>query len=148
MGDAPRLYYDCPTGMGFDVRLYEDMALIEGERGHAVLERLPEADTDALLYGDRLMRAAFGLGVDARLVRLDYATIPEPLYCTRRPGPDAGASVWIGDLLDTTPEAARVLPEPAVRAVPRPGPRNRPRPDPNAPIETNIRSGEGIVGPG
>lgn len=136
VGDAPRLYYDCPTGMGFEVRLYEDMALIEGERGHVVLERV--SDSDALQYADRLMRAGFGLGLDERLVRLDYATIPQPVYCTRRPGPAAGA----------TPETSHPLAEPAVRAVPRPGPRKRPPHDPNAPVQTNIRSGTGEVGPG
>lgn len=146
VGDAPRLYYDCPTGMGFEVRLYQDMALIEGERGHVVLERVDEAD--ALRYADRLMQAEFALGLDERLVRLDYATIPQPVYCTRRPGPEAGAAPWIGSVTETTPESGGSLAEPAVRAVPRPGPRKRPPHDPNAPVQTNIRSGTGEVGPG
>lgn len=149
VGDAPRLYYSCPTGMGFEVRLYQDMALIEGERGHVVLERLLPADAAApLRYADRLMRAEFGLGLDARLVRLDYATIPQPVYCTRRPGPQAGASAWVGGVTEATPEAARWQSEPTVRATPRPGPRKRPPHDPDAPVETNIRTGEGPMGPG
>lgn len=146
VGDAPRLYYDCPTGMGFEVRLYEDMALIEGERGHVVLERM--GGIDALQYSDRLMRAEFGLGLDERLVRLDYATIPQPVYCTRRPGPAAEARTWTGSVTETTPETRRRLSEPAVRAMPRPGPRKRLPHDPDAPVETNIRSGTGEVGPG
>lgn len=39
-------------------------------------------------------------------------------------------------------------PHAPVRAAPRPGPRNPPPYDPNAPVETNIRTGEGPIGPG
>ena len=41
--DAPRLSYACPNALSFEARLYQDMALLEGLRGHAVLERLPLA---------------------------------------------------------------------------------------------------------
>ena len=129
--DAPRLYFQCPTGMGFEVRLYRDMALIEGERGHAVLERVGlDASQPGLRYADRLMLAEFGLGVDGRLVRLDYATIPEPVYCERELRADAGDQ-----------------PVP-VRAAARDGPRKPPPFDPDAPVETNIRFGEGPIDPG
>lgn len=129
--DAPRLHYHCPTGMGFEVRLYRDMALIEGERGHAVLERIDgDAADSRLRYADRLMQAEFGLGVERRLVRLDYVNIPEPVYCDRVSDPQAGAA------------------QVPVRAADRAGPR-RPAPFvPNAPIETNIRFGEGPIDPG
>ena len=127
MRDAPRLTYQCPRDLSFEVRLYQDMALLEGQRGHAVLERVPPVGDDApLRYADATVRASFGLGVDRRLARLDYTSIPEPVYCER-----TGAS-----------------PPAAVRAHPRPGPRPTPPFDPNAPVETNIRSGAGPIDPG
>ncbi len=127
--DAPRLAYQCPHELRFEARLYQDMALLEGLRGHAVLERVPGAEGDALHYADPTVRARFGLGLDARLVRLDYTGIPEPVYCQHLPGADAPAA--------------------AVRASPRPGPRPPPpRPDPDAPVQTNIRQGDGRNGPG
>lgn len=131
--DAPRLVYLCPHDLRFEARLYEDMALLEGLRGHAVLERLPDdtppAATAGPRYADPTVRAHFGLGVDARLVRLDYTTIPEPVYCQRQIGPDDARAA-------------------TVRAHPRPGPRPPPPFDPNAPVQTNIRTGDGNNGPG
>ena len=127
--DAPRLAYQCPEGLGFEARLYEDMALLDGQRGHAVLERRPSQQADALIYGDATLTADFGLGVDQRLVRLTYAGIPEAVTCTR-----------------VAPAAGQ--PPAPVRAAPRPGPRNPPPYDPDAPVETNIRFGDGNVGPG
>lgn len=126
--DAPRLAYRCPNGLGFEVRLYEDQALVEGERGHVVLERLPDTATSDLLYADPTLTADFGLGADQRLVRLTYTNIPEPVYCERVVAPGSAAV--------------------PVRAAPRLGPRNPPPFDPDAPVETNIRSGDGDVGPG
>ena len=126
--DAPRLTYQCPEGLSFEARLYQDMALLDGQRGHAVLERLPHQRDDELIYGDATLVADFGLGIDQRLVRLTYAGIPEPMTCTRG--------------------AAAGQPDGPVRAAPRLGPRNPPPFIPDAPIETNIRTGDGNVGPG
>ena len=124
--DAPRLAFQCPRELRFEARLYQDMALLEGVRGHAVLERVA-GDDGALHYADPTVQARFGLGLDGRLVRLDYTGIPEPVYCEHQPGAEA----------------------PAVRATARPGPRPPPpRPDPNAPVQTNIRQGDGNNGPG
>ena len=127
--DAPRLTFLCPNALQFEVRLYQDMALLEGLRGHAVLERVPGAVDDTgeavLLYADPTVRARFGLGVDGRLARLDYTGIPEPVTCERT----------------VTPRASE---PPSVGAAARPGPRPPPpRPDPNAPVETNIYLGDG-----
>lgn len=132
--DAPRLTFLCPNALQFEVRLYQDMALLEGLRGHAVLERVPGAVDDTgeavLLYADPTVRARFGLGVDGRLARLDYTGIPEPVTCERT----------------VTPRASE---PPSVGAAARPGPRPPPpRPDPNAPVETNIYLGDGNNGPG
>ena len=130
--DAPRLAFTCPQKLDFEARLYRDMALMEGERGHAVLERVaPSQDPEgALRYADPSVRASFGLGVDKRLVRLDYTGIPEPIYCERTPSPDGSR-------------------QPPVQATTwRDGPRPPPPFDPNAPIETNIRTGDGPQGPG
>ena len=128
--DAPRLLYLCPNDLRFEARLYEDMAMLEGLRGHAVLERLADAgDAAQPRYADPTVRAQFGLGLEGRLARLDYTTIPEPVYCERAP---AAAG-----------EAA-----PPVRAQARPGPRPPPPFDPDAPVETNIRTGDGNNGPG
>ena len=128
--DAPRLLYLCPNDLRFEARLYEDMAMLEGLRGHAVLERLADAgDAAQPRYADPTVRAQFGLGLEGRLARLDYTTIPEPVYCERAP-------VAAG-------EAA-----PPVRAQARPGPRPPPPFDPDAPVETNIRTGDGNNGPG
>lgn len=127
--DAPRLSYLCPKELRFEARLYQDMALLEGLRGHAVLERLTAGpDGAALRYADPTVRAQFGLGVDARLVRLDYTNIPEPVYCER---------AATADQTDAP-----------VRAHARPGPRPAPPFDPNAPVQTNIRIGDGNNGPG
>ena len=126
--DAPRLAYQCPEGLSFEARLYEDMALLDGQRGHAVLERLPHPRADELLYSDPTLTADFGLGVDQRLVRLSYAGIPEAVTCTR-----------------VAPAGQPAAP---VRAAPRLGPRNPPPFDPDAPVQTNIRTGDGNVGPG
>ena len=128
--DAPRLLYLCPNDLRFEARLYEDMAMLEGLRGHAELERLADAgDAAQPRYADPTVRAQFGLGLEGRLARLDYTTIPEPVYCERAP-------VAAG-------EAA-----PPVRAQARPGPRPPPPFDPDAPVETNIRTGDGNNGPG
>lgn len=129
--DAPRLSYRCPSELRFEARLYQDMALLEGLRGHAVLERLAgDADTAQPRYADVTVHAQFGLGLNGRLARLDYTNIPEPVYCER---------VVAADLRDAPP----------VGAVARPGPRPPPPPpDPNAPVETNIRTGDGNNGPG
>jgi len=130
--DAPRLAYACPEQRDFDARLYGDIAIIEGVRGHAVLKRVPpENDPDgALRYADATVRASFGLGVDGRLVRLDYTGIPEPIYCQRKPSPDGGG-------------------QPEVKATTwREGPRPPPPFDPNAPVETNIRFGDAPLDPG
>ena len=127
--DAPRLAYQCPNGLSFEARLYQDMAMLDGQRGHVVLERLPHQREDELIYSDPTVIADFGLGVDRRLVRLSYTNIPEPVTCTRVAPADG-------------------QPHAPVRAAPRPGPRNPPPYDPNAPVETNIRTGDGDVGPG
>ena len=129
--DAPRLTFLCTNNLRFEARLYQDMALLEGLRGHAVLERAADDSGEAaLLYADATVRARFGLGLDGRLARLDYTRIPEPVYCERA-------------------VTARPGEPPAVSASDRPGPRPPPpRPDPNAPIETNIHLGDGRNGPG
>lgn len=127
--DAPRLVYQCPNGLGFEARLYQDMAVLEGERGHVVLQRLPHQHEHELLYADPTVVADFGLGVGQRLVRLDYTRVPAPVYCERVPAADG-------------------VDAPPVRAAPRPGPRNPPPFDPDAPVQTNIRSGDGDNGPG
>ena len=123
--DAPRLTYHCGTDLGFEARLYQDMAILEGARGHAVLVRLPHEETEGPVYADETVRAWFGLGVNGRLARLDYTSIPEPVYCERAitAGEDQGVHA-------------------ADRLGPRPPP---PPPDPNAPIQTNIRTGEGPI---
>jgi hypothetical protein len=101
------------------------MALLEGQRGHVVLERVTDGNnaTATLQYADPTVRATFGLGQQQRLARLEYTSIPEPVYCERE-GNDQ-----------------------RVRATPSPGPRP-PRPaDPNAPVQTNIRTGDGTEAP-
>lgn len=125
--DAPRLAYRCPAELSFEARLYEDMALLEGLRGHVVLERLPDAEDATLRYADPTVRAQFGLGVGGRLARLDYTGIPESVYCERAAADAADAPV---------------------RAHARPGPRPPAPFNPDAPVETNIRTGDGNVGPG
>jgi len=138
--DAPRLAYRCPRGLDFEARLYQDMALLDGLRGHAVLERVPAADDGgdaALQYFDATVRASFGLGVDQRLVRLQYTGIPEPVYCERATTGDAAS--------DTTSGAAG---PPPVRASARPGPRPPAPHNPDAPVQTNIRFGGGNNQPG
>ena len=128
--DAPRLAYQCPQQLSFEARLYQDMALLEGLRGHARLERVAvPGDETALQYADPTVQASFGLGTDRRLVRLAYTGIPEAVYCQRAPAVDGAA------------------PAP-VQATERPGPRPPPPFDPDAPVETNIRTGDGNVGPG
>ena len=128
--DAPRLAFQCARGLGFEARLYQDMAMLEGLRGHAVLAREQVAgNDDALQYADSTVRAHFGLGVDRRLVRLDYTGIPEPVYCER------------------APQSASAVSAP-VQASQRPGPRPPPPFDPDAPVQTNIRVGDGRNGPG
>ena len=131
--DAPRLNYLCPNDLRFEARLYQDMALLEGLRGHAVLERVADhhdgEGDGALRYADPTVRAQFGLGVQGRLARLDYTNIPEPVYCERAP-------------------AAAGEPAAPVRAQAHPGPRPPPPFNPDAPVETNIRIGDGNNGPG
>jgi len=126
--DAPRLAYWCPSDLSFEVRLYEDMALLEGLRGHVVLERSPADQDGVLRYADPTVRAEFGLGVDQRLVRLNYTGIPESVYCERV----------------VTPGTMPLQVRPAARLGPRPPPPH----DPDAPVQTNIRLGDGNNGPG
>jgi hypothetical protein len=130
MLDAPRLAYQCPNGMSFEARLYEDMARLEGLRGHAVLERVAAKDDEATLqYADPTVQAQFGLGVGQRLVRLVYTGIPEPVYCQR------------------APTVSGATPAP-IQATGHPGPRPPPPFNPDAPVQTNIRIGDGRNGPG
>ncbi len=125
MRDAPRLSYRCVNDLRFEARLYQDMAVLEGLRGHAILARSTGDAEGAISYTDETVHAQFGLGVDGRLVRLDYTSIPEPVYCERVMAPGEDSSV---------------------RVAPREGPRPPPPPPaPNAPIQTNIRSGQGPV---
>ena len=123
MRDAPRLSFLCANDLSFEARLYQDMAILEGLRGHAVLARKSGEAEAGPSYTDETVHARFGLGVDGRLALLNYTSIPEPVYCERVMAPGEDASV-----------------EAAPREGPRPPP---PPPDPNAPIQTNIRSGEG-----
>ena len=124
--DAPRLSYTCGNDARFQARLYQDMAILEGTRGHAMLTRLAdEKAAEEPRYADETVQARFGLGVDGRLARLDYTNIPEPVYCERVLSPGEAAEV-----------------RPAKREGPKPPP---PPPDPNAPVLTNIRTGEGPV---
>jgi hypothetical protein len=129
--DAPPLDYQCPHDLRFTAHLYRDMAMLDGMRGHAVLAR-QTLDADGgksaaaapLRYADNSVRAEFGLGVQGRLVRLDYTNIPEPVYCERIA--EAGAPL-------TRPYA-----------VNRDGPRPPPPPlDPDAPVQTNLRTSDG-----
>ena len=124
--DTSRLTYSCPNDLRFEARLYHDMAILEGLRGHAVLARIAgqEGLETSPAYADETVRVHFGLGVDARLARLQYTSIPEPIYCERvlLPGEE------------NTPAQA------AEREGPKAPP---PPPDPNAPIQTNI-----LIGPG
>lgn len=134
--DAPRLAYQCPRGLSFEARLYQDMALLEGLRGHAVLQRVAadgEANSSAgheaaLQYADPTVRASFALGLQQRLVRLDYTGIPDPVYCERAPAADGA-------------------PPAPVQAAARAGPRPPQIFNPAAPPRTNIRTGGGRGGP-
>lgn len=124
--DAPRLTYRCANDLRFEARLYQDMAILEGTTGHAVLARAnDEKKAEEPVYADETVQARFGLGVEGRLARLDYTSIPEPVYCERTLAPG---------------EDVRV--QAAERAGPQPPP---PPPDPNAPVLTNIRTGEGPI---
>lgn len=125
--DAPRLSYRCPNDLRFEARLYQDMAILEGLRGHAVLARRTGEDSAATasVYADETVRASFGLGVDGRLALLNYTSIPEPVYCERVLAPGENTSV-----------------QAAEREGPKPPP---PPPDPNAPVQTNIQTGQGPI---
>ena len=122
MLDAPRLRYHCPYELQFEARLYQDMAIVEGLRGFVVLERQAGVDADggALQYADETLRAEFGLGLHKRLVALHYTGIPAPVFCER-------------DETQSSP----------VAAMARPGPRPQPLIDPDAPVQTNLRLGDG-----
>ena len=125
MRDAPRLSFLCANDLSFEARLYQDMAILEGLRGHAVLARKSGEAEAGPSYTDETVHARFGLGVDGRLALLNYTSIPEPVYCERVMAPGENSPV---------------------RAAPRQGPRPPPPPsDPNAPIQTNIRSGQGPI---
>ncbi|MFV0679902.1 hypothetical protein [Ottowia sp.] len=126
---TPVLVYHCPQQLDFEARLYQDMALLEGARGHAVLSRQPPAPGEAEhspRYADATVRAVFGLGFDQRLARLDYTDIPEPVYCQRT----------VGDAEQ---------PLPPVRASWERGPRPPAPFDPSAPVQTNVRTDHGPV---
>ena len=126
---TPVQSYRCPQNLDFEARLYNDMALLEGARGFAVLERQPAAEGESgrtPRYADATVRAHFGLGVDQRLARLDYTDIPEPVYCERAPAADGSAP-------------------PPVRASQEKGPRPPPSFNPNPSVETNVRTDHGPV---
>jgi hypothetical protein len=127
--DAQPLDYQCPHDLRFTARLYQDMAMLDGMRGHVVLERVTQnttPDAAPLRYADDSVRAEFALGMQGRLVRLDYTNIPQPLYCTR---------------IAAQPGTPLAPPRAAQRAGPRPPP---PPLDPNLPARTNIRTSEGL----
>lgn len=128
--DAPRLAYQCPHDLRFEARLYQDMALLEGQRGHAVLQRAPDGPAGELRYRDPTLLAEFGLGTNQRLVALHYTGIPETVRCERVPlAADGGTASPL---------------TPPVRPAPRDGPKPPPPPpDPDAPVQTNIRLGDG-----
>lgn len=120
LGSAPKLVFQCAHDLQFEAQLYEDMALIEGKRGHVVLPRVAD-ETGALRYADTAMQAEFGLGLQKKLALLRYANIPGDVFCKQA--------------------AEQTIP---VQVHASPGPRPPPpRPDPHAPVQTNIRLGDG-----
>lgn len=160
--DAPRMAYRCPNELMFQARLYSDMAVLDGLTGHVVLERQEQGTTDAPRYANAQLQAAFGLGLQQRLARLEYANIPDPVYCERMSpeewaeftAPDAGVQLLnpsTGGARVTilggppVPDAAPVDLETPVRASTLAGPRTPPPFDPNAPVSTNIRTEQGPV---
>jgi len=116
--DAPRLAYECPRNLRFEARLYQDLALLEGQRGFVRLTRTDDGEGGTPRYRDDTLLAEFGLGPDGRTVALHYTGIPETVSCQGQ-----------------TPGAVRA----AARAAPTP-PRPPPPPEPSAPVPTNVRT--------
>ena len=116
--DAPRLAYECPRNLRFEARLYQDLALLEGQRGFVRLARTDDGAGGTPRYRDDTVLAEFGLGPDGRTVELHYTGIPETVSCRGQ-----------------TPGAVNV----AARPAPTP-PRPPPPPAPPEPVRTNVRT--------
>jgi hypothetical protein len=132
MRTVPALDYECDHDLSFTAYLYRDKAVLDGLSGHASLPRTTDAPKRAdqdppgepLYYADANVSAQFGLGLQGRLARLDYTSIPEAIYCEQK----------------KTPGQQPTAPQAVALDAPKPPP---PKPDPNAPITTNLRTRDG-----
>jgi hypothetical protein len=76
--------YRCEHGMDFSVRFVDDSALIESSRASDVLFR--DAGGQGVsqpVYGNKQMRAEFGLGSGGREAVLRYPLLPLVARCVR-----------------------------------------------------------------
>ena len=132
-GGVPAYAYGCTHGLAFQARLYKDMVVLEGGRGHDQLPRKKDGAHGSYVFGNERLTAEFGLGLRRQLATLRYVDIPDTIQCERQRvafGDDPG-----GELTD--------LPELRVSRIEGPKPKPVLTPAERARVDSNIRFGDG-----
>jgi hypothetical protein len=79
--------YLCENNIAFTVRFASDSAAVNSNRGYEVLYRnargLNPSSPSQMLYGNRRMRAEFGLGKSGNEAILSYLLQPLVVRCVR-----------------------------------------------------------------
>ena len=70
--------YRCEHGLEFTVRFIDDTALLDGSRGHDLLQRDAGGQGEQqTVYSNERVRAEFGLGASGREAVLRYPQLPQ-----------------------------------------------------------------------
>ena len=85
---AELVFYRCEYDIAFTVRFADDSAIIDSSRGYEVLYRnakdlTPPSAPKSDVYGNRRMRAEFGLGATGKEALLTYSLAPLVVRCSR-----------------------------------------------------------------
>ena len=82
-GTAP--LYKCDHAITFSVRFEEDTAVLDGTRGHELLDRDAGGQGELQsVYSNPLLRAEFGLGTSGKEAILRDLVQPLVLHCERQ----------------------------------------------------------------
>ena len=82
-GATPIVAYRCETGIEFTARFADDTAVLDTASGREVLYRDAGGTGEQTVYGNRRVRAEFGLGSGGRQALLRYLLSPLVVRCTR-----------------------------------------------------------------
>ncbi|MDB5892049.1 MAG: hypothetical protein JWP47_2880 [Polaromonas sp.] len=83
-GNAAQMHYRCEQGVEFSVKFVDDTAILDGSRGHDLLQRDAGGQGPRqAFYSNPRMRAEFGLGSSGKEAIVRYPLLPLMLRCVR-----------------------------------------------------------------